>query len=618
MEPFLVAAFLALQDPEQERPIPPKDPIVITATKTEVRLGDLPFALEHLPREQILAEDMDTLTEVLRGTPGVHIVNNGTRGYNVSIFTRGTDSSHTLVLIDGFKLNRDGDSFFEMEMFSPHDLESANLHRGPGSSLYGSGALGGTVGLETLRGKGEPRFSGSISFGSFATSKVEVLTSGESNGLGFTISGYHLEQRDGQFHHSDVLMYGAAARIDLTLSPDASLKVVARGVRTDREIYSNGAGPLLDPLDENAFAEEELGLFGAELSFVPARRWQIQVRAGAYALDRLSSDGADAFDVFGDTRFDTFYDRLSGEVQAVFEAAQALRFTGGVEVTDEDFLAESEFFGFTRERGHRTNRGIFVQAEAGIGTPLSAVLSGRHDRNSFFGSEATWRGALAYAFRSIGTRVRGSWGTAITSPSFLDLLPAFFGNPDLVAEEGQGGDIGLDQDLIEGSLRIGLTGFYNSIKNLIQFSGGGLDNVGRARTSGLEFSAEFGSTAEGWFARAGYTLLRAKDEDTGENLIRRPRHSARLGTGYRGREYRAWIDVVYVGEREDINFSTFARERVDAFFKVDLAASLELGGGSRMTLRVENLLDESYEEVRGFPGAEFNAMVGFEIGASTR
>lgn len=618
MAPILVAALL-LQDPEQdERPPIPKDPIVITATKTEVPLGHLPFALEHLPREQILTDDMDTLTEVLRGSPGFHIVNNGTRGYNVSIFTRGTDSSHTLVLIDGFKLNQDGGSFFEMEMFSPHDLGGADLHRGPGSSLYGSGALGGTIGLETLQGKGEPRFVGSISVGTFATSKIEVLTTGESNGLAFTISGYHLEQREGRFDHSDVLIYGASARIDLALSPDATLKVIARGVRTDREVYSNDAGPLLSPLEDNAFAEEELGLFGAELAFSPARRWMIQVRANSYAINRLASDGADTVDGPFDSFFNTFYQRLSGETQAVFEAMEQLRLTAGLEVTDEDFLAESSFFGFdSRERGHRTNHGVFAQAEIGLAGPLTMILSGRHDRNSFFGSEATWRAALAYALRS-RTKLRGSWGTAIISPSFLDLLPNFFGNPDLVAEEGQGGDIGVDQELFEGSLRLGLTAFYNSIENLIQFVGFSLQNVGRARTSGVEFSAEFGSPTEGWFARAGYTRLRAKDEDTGEDLIRRPRHSARAGAGYRTREVRAWIDVVYVGEREDINFSTFARETVDAFIKVDFAAHVEVGGDARATLRVENLLDEKYEEVRGFPGAKFNAMVGFEIGATSR
>ncbi|HLG42210.1 MAG TPA: TonB-dependent receptor plug domain-containing protein, partial [Planctomycetota bacterium] len=234
---LLIVAFWTPQDPQPEPP--PKEPIVISATRTEVKQSDLPFALDYLSYEQIQAEDMDTLTEVLRGSAGLHIVNNGTRGYNVSIFTRGTDSSHTLVMIDGFKLNRDGDTFFEMEMFSPHDLGRAEVLRGPGSSLYGSGALGGVIHLETLKGEGEPRFLGTLSLGTFATHKEEVLTTGKSETVAFTVSGYRLEQSDGQFENSDVEMFGAGARLDLALSPTVSAKIVARGYRTDRELYSN-------------------------------------------------------------------------------------------------------------------------------------------------------------------------------------------------------------------------------------------------------------------------------------------------------------------------------------------------------------------------------------------
>jgi len=604
---LLIAAFFVFQDPQPEPP--PQEPIVISATRTQVKMSDLPFALEYLSYEQIQAEDMDTLTEVLRGSAGLHVVNNGTRGYNVSVFTRGTDSSHTLVLIDGFKLNRDGDTFFEMEMLSPHDLARAEILRGPGSSLYGSGALGGVIHLETVQGAGEPRFLGSISLGSFATHKEEVLTTGKSDAVAFTVSGYRLEQSDGQFDNSDVEMFGAAARLDVDISPTVSAKVVARGYRADRGIYTNDAGPLLQPIDLNAWAKEEMTLFGAEFSIQPAKRWLVQVRASTYVMDRLSFDGGDAFDIFGDSQFDTFYDRFTTEALAVFEAAEGIRFSAGVERTEEDFT--SDFGGGFGNRGDRDNTGGFLQAEASVLEELLLTLSGRVDDNTFFGSEATWRAAAAYRVRSSDTKLRCSWGTGITAPAFLDLLGAF-GNPKLLPEEAQGGDVGIDQAFLGGSVRVSATAFYNSIQNLIQ--GFPPANVGRARTRGVELGGEYAPGKEGWFARGGYTLLRAKDEATGLDLIRRPRHEARLGAGYRQAGFGGWVDVVYVGEREDINFATFARETVDGFFKVDLSGRVEVADEVRLTLRVENAFDSNYEEVRGFPGAEFNAMLGLEVG----
>ncbi|HLG42449.1 MAG TPA: TonB-dependent receptor, partial [Planctomycetota bacterium] len=281
-----------------------------------------------------------------------------------------------------------------------------------------------------------------------------------------------------------------------------------------------------------------------------------------------------------------------------------------VERTEEEFV--SDFGGGFGDRGDRDNTGGFFQVEAEILEALLVTLSGRSDNNSFFGSEASWRAAAAYLIRSSGTKIRGTWGTGITAPAFLDLL-GLFGNPDLLPEEASGGDVGVDQTFLEGSLRVGLTGYYNSIKNLIQ--GFPPVNVGRARTRGIELSAEVSPGKDGWFARCAYTLLRAKDEATGLDLIRRPRHEARLGAGYREAALAGWIDVVYVGDREDINFSTFARETVDGFFKIDLSGRIAISQDTRLTLRIENALDSKYEEVRGFPGAELNAMLGVEFGA---
>jgi vitamin B12 transporter len=596
-----------VQSQEQEDPEPPQEPIVITATRTERSLGRLPFALELVDRSEIHAQGMDTVTEILRGLPGLHLTHNGTRGYNIGIFSRGTDSSHTLVLVDGFKVNQDGDNFQEYELLSPHSLGRIEFLRGPSSGVYGSGAIGGVIHMETLKGQGEPRVLTSLQVGSFATNRETILLTGEDRDLAYTISADRLEQSDGEFDHSDVDILGFSARLDFTFGSQADLKIISRHTHSTRDIYSNDAGPLIQPLDPNASAEEDLTLLGLEATLFPGDDVMVIVRASLYELDRLSRDEADSYDAWSSV-FDTFYDRVTFEAEIVHQISKSVRLSAGAEHSEEDFVAEFPPFGSTP--GDRKNTGVFGQIELDQ-EPFLATLTARIDDNDFFDHEETVRVAVAYLLDG-ETKVRASWGTALTTPAFLDLF-GMFGNPDLLPEGSEGMDVGVDRTFLRGTLRLSLTGFYNSIKNLIQ--GFPPVNVGRARTRGIEVAGEYRPTKSPWTVRAGYTYLRATDEVADQDLIRRPRHSGRIGVGYDADGVEGWIDVVFVGSRDDTNFDTFLREKVDGFFKVDASGRWRLSEDVHLTARVENVLDEEYEEVRGFPGAGLNALIGIELGS---
>ena len=276
-------------------------------------------------------------------------------------------------------------------------------------------------------------------------------------------------------------------------------------------------------------------------------------------------------------------------------------------------------------RNERANRAFYAQLSEFRG-PAALNAGVRLEDNERFGSAMTWRAGAAWRPASSGTRLRVSAGTGIKEPTFYETYATGFatGNPELEPEESTSYEAGLDQELGDIA-RLSLTGFRQSYRNLIQYTfsppepgGPNYHNVARARSRGLE--AEASVAAGGMRLSSFYTYLDTEVEDSGfdegpsatfvegEPLLRRPGHTigasafVRIASGI-GLD----ATVRRTGERSDRDFSAWPANPVTlpAYTLVDLAASFEPGSGAgrpgmRLTLRVENLLDESYHEVWGF------------------
>ena len=251
----------------------------------------------------------------------------------------------------------------------------------------------------------------------------------------------------------------------------------------------------------------------------------------------------------------------------------------------------------------------------------------------------TWRAGAAWRAASSGTRVRASAGTGIKEPTFYETYATGFatGNPDLEPEESTSFEAGLDQEL-GGIARFSLTGFRQSYRNLIQYTfsppepgGPNYHNVARSRSRGLE--AEASVSASRVRLSGFYTYLDTEVEDSGfdegpsatfvegEPLLRRPRHTVGASAFVQVRDGIGLdASVRRTGERSDRDFSGWPASPVTlpAYTLVDLAASFELGSGAgrpemRLTVRMENLLDESYHEVWGFAAPGRAVYVGGSV-----
>lgn len=254
----------------------------------------------------------------------------------------------------------------------------------------------------------------------------------------------------------------------------------------------------------------------------------------------------------------------------------------------------------------------------------------RHDINSDFDDATTYRVAGAYVLPWTGTRLHASYSTGVTNPTFFEqfgFFPgSFVGNPNIKPEESQGWDVGVEHPFLGGDLVLDVTYFQTNLEDEIITTFDpmtfllGVDNLdGESEREGIEVSLR-AEPLEGLSVDAGYTFTQSTDA-TGRTEVRRPKHIAHLNLNQRFLDDRANIglSVRYTGKQSDAEFvSLTPQDRVDldAFTLVNLTGSYQITDHIQAFARLENLLDENYEEVFSFvsPGIAGYAGVRIKFG----
>ena len=261
---------------------------------------------------------------------------------------------------------------------------------------------------------------------------------------------------------------------------------------------------------------------------------------------------------------------------------------------------------------------------------LSAAV--RHDSNSDFDDVNTWRVTSLYTFSRAGTRLHAAFGTGQKAPTFTErhsFFPAFFiGNPDLELEKSRGWEFGVSQPFADGRWEILATYFKERLENEIAsfvfdpvtflFTAENVD--GSSHRTGVETALQ-ASITENFEAAATYTYLDADQPDGAGGFtaeVRRPRHMASANFNYRFMESRGNINLnlSYTGDQYDTFFPPGAagqQVNLDSYTLVNLAASYQATNRVRVYGRIENLFDETYEDVIGFNTPGIGAFVGVQV-----
>ncbi|MEI6107738.1 MAG: TonB-dependent receptor, partial [Opitutae bacterium] len=288
--------------------------------------------------------------------------------------------------------------------------------------------------------------------------------------------------------------------------------------------------------------------------------------------------------------------------------------------------------GLTAEHNHTINTGFgdiderqqllafFAQDEW---TPVERVYltAGlRSDDHDTFGRATTGRATAAWLSRGARWKFRATYGTAFRSPSFLDLYgqSAFYvGNPGLRPEKARGWDAGVDYFLPDNRGSLSVTWFDTRFRDLIVYDFGVFPgttaNVGQASTKGLELSGKF-SLPGAVDVRLAYTYLEADNLTDGTRLLRRPRHSGSLDVWHDfGRGLSAGTGLAFAAQREDVDAATFATIDAEDYLVVRLYGAWQASPRVLLKARIENLLDQKYAEVNGYPQPGFGAFAGVEM-----
>jgi vitamin B12 transporter len=603
--------------------------IVVTANRGETPAAEVASSISAVDREQIERRRYRSALDALRDLPGVQVVGGGGAGGVTSVFLRGADSRHTLVLVDGVEMNDPSSptGAYDFALLPAHDVERIEVLRGPQSTLYGSAATAGVIQVFTRGGGGPARMSLEAEAGSADARHFEASASGEAGPVRAFASASRRSAggisatapRLGGVEADGFESTSFAGRADWRAAEAAALGLVVRLRRDDVDLDQGGFAGADDP-NFASRAEELSARLEGRLELLDGR-WSQTLAATLARHDRSTRDEPDP------ARPE---DRSTGAFDGArwrLEWLHRLELTGGrvsagveteVERARSRFESESAFGPFESvfpEESARTT-GAWVQHEGRRGgTPLAWSVGARLDAHERFGTAATWRVAPVL---SLGgqTRLRATWGTGFLAPTLFQLFDPQFGDPELDAEESRGWDAGLERDLFDGRARIAAAWFSTRFDDLIAFEfPDGYRNAGAARAEGVE------ATASAWPAEsvrlaASYTHTRTEGPD-GEELLRRPRHRAEVTLAWDPGAAALAVTARYVGDREDLDFSAFPAERVtlDAYTVVRVAAAWRIDPRLELFGRLENALDESYEEVLGFgaPGRALHLGLGVDL-----
>ncbi|MCZ6552928.1 MAG: TonB-dependent receptor, partial [SAR324 cluster bacterium] len=276
----------------------------------------------------------------------------------------------------------------------------------------------------------------------------------------------------------------------------------------------------------------------------------------------------------------------------------------GVETQEERGRSNFKFGTFENNFTEKsaTIDSFYIMDQLAFADSFFATVGVRVDEHSRFGEEQTERITAAYLVPGTGTKLKATYGTGFRAPSLFELFSPDFGNPDLKPERSVGWDAGVEQSLFGRGLVLDYTYFNNEFEELIDFDPDTFRsvNVAKAETHGYEWTVSIVPGAA-FRADLGFTRTVTEDKSTGRSLLRRPENKFSVNLAYRPVEsLRFGLHEVHVGERRDMDFSTFERVTLEAYTLVTLTAAWEILEGVRLFGRVENLLDEEYEEAFGF------------------
>ncbi len=554
---------------------------VVTANRMPTRADSLVSEVVVIERRDIERLAGRTLPEVLARAAGVQLGANGGRGTASSVFIRGTEARHTILLIDGVRYGSATVGTPIWENIPLDAIERIEVLKGPGSSLYGSDGVGGVVQIFTRKGRDGFHPYAQVAAGSDAYRQAGAGLSGGQGAFSYALGAQAL--RDGSFSATNAREPFGSYNPDRDPFSQQSLNASAAwqltpGWKLDGGVlYSDGVSHFDDGAGNDARSNVRARTLRAGLVGQVAPGWKTQLLA-AQSADTSNATVAS----FLPSAFRTTQNQLSWQNDVDTPVGVALL---GLERLIQKVDSSTAY-----DVTDRTLSSAFAGLNGAAG-PHSWQFNVRRDRNSQFGSSTT--GFAGYGFKiTPAWRVHASHGTSFVAPSFNQLYFPGFGTPTLQPEKGRNTDIGVTWTA--GGHSVKLVHFDNRIRGFIP-SGPLPANVPRARIDG--WTLGYDGTVGAVTVRVSVDALDPRNEVTGRKLPRRSDRQATLALDYATGAWKFGASLLYASNRFD---DTANAQRVSGYTTLDLHASYALARDWSLQASVRNAGDRSYETVQGY------------------
>jgi vitamin B12 transporter len=554
----------------------PDEQVIVTATRSALPVDAVLAPVLVIDRDDIERSGASDPGDLLRFHAGLELSRNGGPGQTTAVFIRGADSNHTLVLVDGVRVNPGTIGVAALQSIDPATIERIEVVKGPRSALYGTDAIGGVVNVITRRGAREG-WSAEVGYGDYDTRQAG-LNGGFSFGgaeldLGVAwidSQGFPTRTTDNTDRGFDNLSTSAQWRTDLAAGELALWYWRAAGTTEYSDFY-------LSPVDQD-FADSTTAI---RYAFPLADSVEASTTA-SYFDDSIEQNQSPDY-------LRTHRYSLDTQVDWRRSAAQSL--SAGAMVVRE--RASSLSYGESM-RADTNTINLFVQDRLQLGPQRALVALGYTDHETA-GDRWTWNAEYGYEFRG-NTLLYGLAGTGFRAPDATDRY-GFGGNPNLKPERSLNLEAGI-RWRPGGGHSVSLSAFRNEIDDLIEFVTLSYDpfvgenrNVDRARITGTEVAYEY--VAGPWQARLEAIYQDPENLSTGEQLWRRSRESLTAGVTRQLGDLELGLDVLATGTRKDVGFPKPVT--LNGYVLANLRARWQATPTIALVARLENALNEQYE-----------------------
>lgn len=617
------AASLAAQM-DADSPAYDQSPEIITVvSRVPQRIDQVGSAASVFTLEQIELQDLRVLDDVLNRVPGVAVTRSGGFGQNTQVRMRGFTTKHTLVLVDGVRVNNPSEfsSQFGIQHVMLDMIERVEVLRGPQSGIYGADAVAGVIALTTRRGTGEPDFRLTGGYGTHDTLQLGMGSQGAIGQLGYAASASYVEtdgisiasRPPGNVEPDGYRNTTLSLNIDYAFTPDFDFR---GGVRYVQAVNQTDNGFLMgDPVLPDFLFQDSAGHVdndqlvahgGFSLAQLDGRLTH-NVQLAHTRIESLSEAPASAVESVGEvTELQYFASYTFGEAGTLFGPESFVLL--GMDATRESALYRNvrgaQFAAIDRSID---NVGIYTNLNWQLRDELFLSISARHDDNADFGGVQTGRVAISYGLPDSltgawGVRLRSSLGSGREAPSLRQLFgqsATFQGNPDLATEETWMADAGVDFTSPGGNYRFGVTAYYGEADNGIFSVFNPALGVSQPQniSSVIEMDGvelELSATLTRWLdANITYTNARSVQVSNGQQLFGRPEHEFSFALTARATDQ---LSVTFDGYARSEFLSDYPSTfEMPGFELFNLSGRYELNDNVMLQASVKNIFDTRYE-----------------------